>query len=92
MKTCGQKKVIKRHLVGPNGWNYDFFWSVRVYTQFLAKCRTDMGHVDEYVADGSDLRQAIMSPFKEPATDMTYIAENYGKTHMLSATQIHASS
>jgi hypothetical protein len=73
------KQEAHKAFVGPTGWNYDFFWSVWVYTQFLAKCRTDMGHA-EYAADGSDRRQAIISPFKEPLEVLSFDpVEIYGE-------------
>lgn len=60
-------------------WNYDYYWTVNVSSNFMVHGRrTDMGH-GVYEADGADKRQAKPSPFQDVEDVYAFDpAEEYG--------------
>ncbi|RME52205.1 MAG: hypothetical protein D6790_18870 [Caldilineae bacterium] len=64
------KKEAQRRFMGPEGWNYDFFWSTLIHNQPFGELRTDMGH-SVYAAGGVDWRDPKASPFKTPEEALT---------------------
>ena len=59
------KQKASRAFSGPDGWNFDFFWSTGIGRGEFGEHRTNMGHA-VYAAGGVDYDDNIHSPFKTP--------------------------
>ena len=59
------KQEADRKFVGPDGWNYDLFWSTGIGRAEFGETRTRMGHA-VYAAGGVDYDDDIRCPFDTP--------------------------
>ncbi|MEW6754376.1 MAG: uroporphyrinogen decarboxylase family protein [Candidatus Latescibacterota bacterium] len=59
------KKQARDRFVGPEGWNYDFFWSTLISHGEFGELRTNMGHAI-YAAGGTDWDDKIHVLFEDP--------------------------
>ena len=59
------RRKAQQRFVGPEGWNYDLFWSTLIGGAELGPWKTSMGHA-EYAAGGADFDTRIQSPFTSP--------------------------
>lgn len=61
-------------------WNFDFFWSVDVFTNFFGDFYTKMGHA-AYAANGSDYDNVISCPFENVEQALNFEPQKqYGTT------------
>ncbi|MCK5738546.1 hypothetical protein KAH55_05170 [bacterium] len=73
------KRAAQQKFVGPECWNFDFFWCTSIFSDVFGDFRTRMGHA-EYEADGSDRDDQVGCPFTDPEQVLTFDPwEKYGK-------------
>ena len=59
------KQKALKNFVGPDGWNFDFFWSTLIGSDEFGDLRTKMGHA-EYAAGGADRDDEITQLLDNP--------------------------
>ena len=63
--TARSQQQKRASIAFMRAWNYDFAWNILVSKDDFGGLYTDMGHA-EYAAEGTDRRDTIFSPFKDP--------------------------
>lgn len=64
-EASDQQLMEKARREFEKAWNYDFAWSVLIFSQEFGEVRTSMGHAS-YREDGSDFTESGGSPFTDP--------------------------
>ena len=66
-----EKENARKSFVGPDGWNYDFFWSTLIGRGEFGEHRTSMGHA-VYAAGGVDWNPDVFSPYEDPEDVLSF--------------------
>ncbi len=66
-----RKQQARAAFTGPEGWNYDFFWSVLIGAGEFGDLRTTMGHA-VYAAGGVDYNDDIHQLFEDPEDALAF--------------------
>ena len=65
------KQKSRQAFIGPEGWNYDFYWMVLITALEFGDIRTRMGHA-EYATNGSDFDNTVSQLFSKPEDALSF--------------------